>query len=172
MPIRSLERLHIASLPGEGPDHCGKVTLATLNIPESCRSGANGVFRRLEEPRYRQALAPRARDAHKGQHGHVVIVGGGPGMSGAARIAGEAALRSGAGLVSIVTHPEHAAGLNEGRPELMVRGVEDAADARALLAKADVVLCEKSYWQTSLWSSMPTGLHFSRRQAQRRPMRF
>jgi NAD(P)H-hydrate epimerase len=81
----------------------------------------------------------RSRESHKGCFGHVLLVGGAPGYSGAVRLAGEAALRTGAGLVSVATHPDHAATLNQGRPELMVRGVDKAEDLDSLLEKATVV---------------------------------
>jgi hydroxyethylthiazole kinase-like uncharacterized protein yjeF len=60
-------------------------------------------------------------------------------MAGAARLAGEAALRAGAGLVAVATHPAHAAVLGAGRPELMCHGAAAAADLDALLERADVV---------------------------------
>jgi NAD(P)H-hydrate epimerase len=87
----------------------------------------------------RSWLAPRKRDAHKGDFGHVLIVGGGPGMSGAVRLCGEAALRSGAGLVSVATHPSHHAMIASGRPELMCHAVEAAKDLKPLLERATVI---------------------------------
>jgi NAD(P)H-hydrate repair Nnr-like enzyme with NAD(P)H-hydrate dehydratase domain len=54
-----------------------------------------------------QRLHLRASDAHKGDFGHILIVGGGYGMSGGCRSVGEAALRSGAGLMSITKPKEH-----------------------------------------------------------------
>lgn len=124
---------------GDGPDFTGELRLAGLDIPERCRAPATGVIRALSDDVLASALKPRARDVHKGLHGHVVVVGGAPGMSGAVRIAGEAALRSGAGLVSVVTHPVHAGSLNTGRPELMVRAVQTADDASPILKRADVI---------------------------------
>ncbi|EKE67864.1 bifunctional ADP-dependent NAD(P)H-hydrate dehydratase/NAD(P)H-hydrate epimerase [Gallaecimonas xiamenensis] len=67
-------------------------------------------------------LPRRSATAHKGQSGRLLLVGGNRGMSGAIRMAGEAALRSGAGLVSVQTHPDSAVAVSIGRPELMVRG--------------------------------------------------
>jgi len=103
------------------------------------------------------ALPPsRQRNAHKGHYGHVLVVGGDRGMSGAARLAGEAAARSGAGLVSIATRPEHAAMLSVTRPELMAHGVWDEHGLRKLLAGATVVAAGpglgKSLWARTLLS--------------------
>jgi NAD(P)H-hydrate epimerase len=67
------------------------------------------------------------------------VIGGARGMPGAARLAGEAALRSGAGLVTIATDPAHAPMLNLGRPELIVHGVAQRRGLGPLLAKADCI---------------------------------
>ena len=61
-------------------------------------------------------------------------------MAGAVALAGEAALRAGAGLVSVATRPEHLMMLNARRPELMCHGIGKAADLAPLLARADVIV--------------------------------
>jgi NAD(P)H-hydrate epimerase len=61
-------------------------------------------------------------------------------MAGAVALAGEAALRAGAGLVSVATRSVHAAVLTTRRPELMCHGVEDGGGLAPLLARADVVV--------------------------------
>ncbi len=77
-------------------------------------------MRRIDGHIAARALPPRRRSAHKGAHGRVVIVGG-HAMPGAALLAGEAALRTGAGVVTIATRAEHAAAILARRPELIVR---------------------------------------------------
>jgi NAD(P)H-hydrate epimerase len=84
--------------------------------------------------------APRLRNAHKGSFGHVLVIGGDHAMAGAVRLAGEAALRSGAGLVTVATRAEHAAAVSAGCPELICRGVENGQQLRALMAKASVIV--------------------------------
>jgi len=84
-------------------------------------------------------LERRDRLAHKGANGHVLIVGGDYGYAGAARLAGEAAARVGAGLTSIVTRSEHVPVVVAARPELMCRGVATAGDMEALLRRASVI---------------------------------
>jgi ADP-dependent NAD(P)H-hydrate dehydratase / NAD(P)H-hydrate epimerase len=87
-----------------------------------------------------KSLPPRARTAHKGNFGHVLVVGGDYGMGGAVRMAAEACARVGAGLVSVATRPEHVMMLNIVRPEIMAHGIEKADQLLILLQKADVVI--------------------------------
>ena len=124
---------------GDGQDYCGEVVFAGLGIPAKCRQGSKPEFRRIDDDQLQRTLAPRGRSAHKGDFGHVLIVGGGAGMPGAVRLCGEAALRAGAGRVSIATDPGHAAIIVASRPELMSHGVTGAKDLTELLDKADVV---------------------------------
>lgn len=83
----------------DGPDHAGTVHLDTLGVESDALPATPGIaLTRLEA---RHCLPPRAKNSHKGQFGHVGIVGGAPGMVGAALIAGRAALRQGAGSVTV-----------------------------------------------------------------------
>jgi hydroxyethylthiazole kinase-like uncharacterized protein yjeF len=124
---------------GDGPDYCGTIAFADLGVPSKCRQSQNAAFRRINDSYVAQALTPRRRSAHKGHFGHVLIVGGGPGMPGAVRLCGEAALRAGAGLVSIATHPVHATTITGSRPELMAHGIASPDDLVPLLENADVI---------------------------------
>jgi len=121
------------------PDYCGELLYDGLEISDECRAGVDPEFRRIDDALMRDALPPRRRAAHKGDFGHVLVIGGGEGMPGAVRLCGEAALRAGAGLVSIATAPSHAAILAATRPELMPHGIAAAADLEPLLEKADVI---------------------------------
>lgn len=124
---------------GEGRSHAGRVEFAGLEVPDRCRDTSKAIYRRIGEAAIANALPPRRRDAHKGNFGHVVVVGGGAGMPGAVRLCGEAALRSGAGRVSLATDPEHAAVVVATRPELMSHAIRAAGELAPLLAKADVL---------------------------------
>lgn len=79
-----------------------------------------------------QWLKPRRPCAHKGEHGRLLLVGGDKGFGGAIRMAGEAALRSGAGLVRVLTHIEHVAPMLAARPELMVQELTDETLAQSM----------------------------------------
>ena len=100
-------------------------------------------------------LPPRARDAHKGDCGHVLGIGGEHGTAGAIRLCGEAALRSGAGLVSLATRSENIVALNSARPELMAHGVHGPQELQPLLDRADVLAVGpglgQGAWGHALW---------------------
>lgn len=120
-------------------EYCGALAYEGLDIPEECRNAVAAECSRIDDALLEAALPPRRRTAHKGDFGHVLVVGGGEGMPGAARLCGEAALRAGAGRVSVATAPAHAAILAATRPELMCHAVADTADLEPLLEKADVI---------------------------------
>lgn len=69
-------------------------------------------------------MPTRAQNSHKGSCGKVTVIGGDIGMAGAPRLAGESCLRAGAGLVAVVSRPQHLPIINAGRPELMFWGCE------------------------------------------------
>jgi len=123
---------------GAGPEHVGHVVFDGLQVPPETYAVTTPVARLLGEADVLEALPRRRRVAHKGDHGHVLVIGGGPGMPGAARLAGEAALRSGAGLVTLAAHPENA-GVVAARPELMCIAARSASDLQTALSRATVV---------------------------------
>ena len=122
-----------------GPELAGQVCFSELEISAECRASERPILRRMQKRIIREALPPRRRTAHKGRFGHVLVVGGGPGMPGAVRLCAEAALRSGAGLVSVATHPGHSNFIPAARPELMCHAVGTPADLEPLLERASVI---------------------------------
>jgi len=103
---------------------------------------------------FKSLLSPRPRDAQKGLFGHVLITGGYTGMLGAVCLAGAAALRTGAGLVSIITLPEHVAAIANRSPEIMVYGVKNSKDIKNLnsvFIKSTVIVIGPGLGQTK-WS--------------------
>lgn len=104
-------------------------------------------------------LPPRKKDSHKGDFGHVLLVGGGPGMPGAIGLAALAALRSGAGAVTIATRPEYAHGAFLSLiPEAMVYGINNSADLQPLIKRATICVLGPglgdSPWAEMLFSSL------------------
>jgi NAD(P)H-hydrate epimerase len=82
----------------------GKLVVADIGIPASVIEALDGPRIHLLTPRdVCDLVAPRLADSHKGDYGHVLIVAGSPGKTGAAHLAALGALRSGAGLVTVAT---------------------------------------------------------------------
>jgi NAD(P)H-hydrate epimerase len=135
----------------DGPDFAGNISFSDLQTPESVRDSIADSGILIREDKIRENLQPRRRNSHKGTFGWVLGVGSNTGMSGALRLCGEAALRSGAGKVTLATHPAHADLLNLACPELMVRGVERAEQLQNLLQQVDVVVTGTGLGQDS-WS--------------------
>jgi ADP-dependent NAD(P)H-hydrate dehydratase / NAD(P)H-hydrate epimerase len=140
---------------GAGLDACGECELATLELPASVFDDERAGASLLDWDEVRRLLLPRPRNVHKGLFGHVLAIGGDHGMGGAIRLAAEAALRSGAGLVSVATQPEHLAPLLSARPELMVSAIGGAQELDGPLEKASTIalgpgLGQRS-WGHALW---------------------
>jgi hydroxyethylthiazole kinase-like uncharacterized protein yjeF len=107
---------------GEGRAHVGRLWFDDLGIAPDESPTAD-----LLGP---AAAAPRSITSHKGSHGQVLVVGGGPGMQGAARLAARAALACGAGRVYVDLLAQRASEpADPGRPELMRGSLSEVRDA-------------------------------------------
>jgi hydroxyethylthiazole kinase-like uncharacterized protein yjeF len=115
---------------GEGPARTGVLEFDDLDVAVATAPSIPYV-EALRWPRLAGALPRRSPVAHKHQSGHLLILGGERGMGGAVLMAAEAALRSGAGLVSVVTRPVHVSGVLARRPEIMVLGVDEGLEGVA-----------------------------------------
>jgi hydroxyethylthiazole kinase-like uncharacterized protein yjeF len=120
----------IACKPGlvtlDGPDYAGELAVDTLGLDPEALLPARGHL--TTAPVLAHALKPRPRNSHKGTYGNVVVVGGAAGMTGAALLAGRAALLCGAGRVYIGLMDAIAPALDPVQPELMVRNAADVID--------------------------------------------
>lgn len=134
---------------GLGPNYVGKLFFDDLDVPAELYTRVKSECLVLDEHRLASCLPARRPVCHKGQFGHVLIVGGDVGMAGAARMAAEAAARTGAGLVSVATRQQHAAIMTLSRPELMCHGVESKHELLPLLDKASVVVIGPGLGQSS-----------------------
>ena len=116
----------IAGKPGlltaEGADCCGEISIASLGLDVQNIHPASG--HRIDISGFSQHLGPRRRNSHKGSYGNVGILGGAPGMAGAALLAARAALRLGSGRVYVGLLEEHAPTYDPLQPELMLRSPE------------------------------------------------
>ncbi len=126
---------------GEAANQVGcDLVLDDLGLPDSAWSREATGASLLSQGELSVSLPARQRVSQKGDYGRLLIAGGGLGMGGAIRLAAEGALRAGAGLVSVVTHPEHVAGLLAARPEAMIHGSGTGEIPQHLLERADVAV--------------------------------
>jgi ADP-dependent NAD(P)H-hydrate dehydratase / NAD(P)H-hydrate epimerase len=124
---------------GAGREYAGEILFDDLEVPPAVYHDIAASAQRLTPAELRSLVRRRPRDSHKGAFGRVLVIGGGPGMAGAARLCGEAAYRTGAGLVTLATHPAHATGTGAACPELLVYGVRSAPALTPLRAAASAV---------------------------------
>lgn len=116
----------IALKPGlltlDGPDHAGIITVRTLDLAREDYPPAEG--QRIRPALFRARLEPRILNTHKGSYGSVGVIGGAPGMTGAALLAARAALKLGAGRVYVGLVDEAAPAVDPTQPELMLRDLD------------------------------------------------
>jgi len=118
----------------------GEVRIADIGIPRRVLEETGTHLWLLEDADAARAFPPRQPASHKGAFGHLLIVAGGLGKTGAAVLAGTAALRTGAGLVTVAT-PEPALPIvAAGRPELMTEPLPVDADGGLAAAAIGRVL--------------------------------
>jgi len=84
-------------------------------------------------------LPPRKKNAHKGDFGKALIIGGDSGMIGAVTLAASAALRVGAGITRVATRCQHAKFISITTPEIMAHGVKNKKDLQKLMEKSTVL---------------------------------
>ena len=126
---------------GVGRGLAGEVEVATLDLPPAWIAAQAGDMGWFQGQPGRWMLPVRPHVAHKACFGRLLVVGGAPGMAGAPRLAAEAALRCGAGLVSVATDPSHVGGWLAALPEAMCHGTASASELRPLLDDAGLVVC-------------------------------
>lgn len=90
-----------------------------------------------------QLLPRRSLNSHKGDHGHVQVIGGDYGYGGAALMASQAALSSGAGLVSCLTRPEHVSAYISRCPEIMVSGIDSGLELMPFISTEKMAKANK-----------------------------
>ncbi|PLW81879.1 bifunctional ADP-dependent NAD(P)H-hydrate dehydratase/NAD(P)H-hydrate epimerase [Kineobactrum sediminis] len=135
----------------DGPDCCGILVFADLGVPAEVYRQSAPDWLRLDLDLLLAQLPSRPANAHKGNYGTVLVVGGDYGMGGAVALAAEAALRAGAGLVRVATRAEHVAAVIARTPEAMPVSVGSGQALKPLVDSADVLVVGPGLGQ-SPWS--------------------
>jgi NAD(P)H-hydrate epimerase len=143
---------------GAAVDYRGDLEFADLETPQSLSAALVPAMKRLVLEELERALPRRPRSAHKGSCGRLLLVGGGPGMPGAIRLAAEAALRVGAGLVYVATHRDSVVSVLAGRPEIICSSISSEAELTNLVSKVDGIVVGpglgQSAWAYGLWRAL------------------
>jgi len=117
--------------------YCGEVIVADISIPEIAVDDENVALALITPRDVLPHVGPRLAPTHKGTYGHVAIVAGSPGRSGAAVMCARGAIRGGAGLVSVMTDAETAKLVHAGSIESMTYS---GSDLQAFLANKSAAL--------------------------------
>lgn len=167
----------------QGLEHRGELVMDDLNVDSKVYEQVVADTRLIDQHLINSALPARTLNAHKGSHGHLLVVAGGKGMAGAGLMAAEAALRSGAGLVTLATRPENIMAANIRCPEIMTCALDDEQALLPLLSRVDALLVGpglgQSDWSAALLkvlaqSALPSvwdadGLNYLAQQTENKP---
>ena len=133
---------------------CGELHVAQIGSPAALFKDDHSIFLSVNEPNlFAQLFRPRVSDSNKGLYGHVLVIAGARGKTGAAAMAGTAALRAGAGLVTIASAGSAISAIASYTPEIMteplaetdsgsiaLRALDDGAVAQVLKRKNVVAI--------------------------------
>ncbi|HEX5070905.1 MAG TPA: NAD(P)H-hydrate dehydratase, partial [Vicinamibacterales bacterium] len=119
----------------------GSLIVADIGIPSAVIAAVDGPWvELLTPPSVRGLVQTRAQDSHKGDYGHVLIVAGSPGKTGAAALAAIGALRSGAGRVTVATPAGCVPVVSALAPEFMTLALPEDANGGVALEAIDAIL--------------------------------
>ena len=137
----------IAHILPPASERVGELVVAPIGIPPSLFDRPELKLELVEEGAVRPFFRKRKKDTHKGTYGHVLVVAGSVGKSGAAALAGRAALRTGAGLVTVATAAGVLPSVARAMAELMTEPLAETPKgtiAAAALPRAAALLKGKS----------------------------
>ncbi len=141
---------------GAGPEYSGVVLLDDLGVVAPALPQFAPLMRRIDEAEIAASLPRSPREAHKGTSGRVLVVGGGGGMPGTLRLAGTAALRVGAGLVSVAGAVENLVAVTAANPELIYLPTSHTSSLQEPMRAADVLAIGpglgQGEWAQRLWA--------------------
>ncbi|MDG1818877.1 MAG: NAD(P)H-hydrate dehydratase [Porticoccaceae bacterium] len=148
---------------GRGPALCGEIIYHSLDIDETLFEQQSSSSQLMNLDDLLEAYPDRDADAYKNQFGHTMVVGGDLGFGGAVVMAAESALKTGSGLVSVATRPQHVSAILARQPEIMASGIISGQELEPLLDKPSVLIVGpglgRSPWSEQLLQkAVATGL--------------
>ena len=141
-------------MTGQASSFCGEVVLDSLEIPIAAYNIESSDSEILRLGSLLGHLPTRVKTAHKYHFGHAMVVGGELGFGGAAILAAQSCIQTGAGLVSLCTRSEHIGSMLARQPEVMTRAIDSGQELEPLLDAASVLIIGpglgKSAWSEQL----------------------
>jgi len=125
---------------GEARGYTGEIIFDDLQADKEILDSHPGDASLCQLASLTGSFPHRPSHAFKNSSGHLLVIGGNEGMGGAPLLAASAAIRCGAGLVSVATRPENTVAIIACQPELMAKGIEKTQDILPLIEKADAVV--------------------------------
>ena len=136
----------------EGKNYCGKLILKDLGL--SMNKNVSPAVNEFSFEDIKKNIPIRKENAHKGDHGKLLIIAGDEGFGGAGIMSSESGLKTGAGLVRLLTRKPHVSASLAKNPEVMVSGSDNAQDLEANLEWPDAVVAGpglyENYWSEQI----------------------
>lgn len=133
--VLQIPKLGLYLYPGSGC--AGKLVIEPVGLSWDAVSSVDSGLNVLEESQVREMIPRRRSHSHKGTYGKVLLIAGSDGTTGAAVLAGKAILKTGAGLLTILSYPETLNALRTNLPEAMTRTL-DAKDVKRSIQALDL----------------------------------
>ncbi len=136
----------------EGKNYCGKLILKDLGL--DMNKNVSPTVNEFSFEDIKRNIPKRKENSHKGNHGKLLIIAGDEGFGGAGIMSSESGLKTGAGLVRLLTRKSHVSASLAKNPEVMVTGADNAQDLEANLRWPDAVVAGpgmfENYWSEQI----------------------
>ena len=143
----------------KGKNYCGKLILKDLGL--GMNKNVSPTVNEFSFEDIKGDIPKRKEDSHKGDHGKLLVIAGDVGFGGAGIMTSESGLKTGAGLVRLLTRKSHVSASLARNPEVMVSGADNAQNLEANLGWPDAVVVGpgmfENYWSEQiLYKLIPT----------------
>ena len=135
-------------------EYLGEINLVNIGIPEGVKEKNSESIRIIHEENYKKLIPKRGIYDHKGSYGKTVILAGSMGMTGAAYITTEAAVKTGSGLVSLVVEKDIQPILSSKLIEAMTVNYDEEEKISKLINEANVIICGPGLGKKDINKSM------------------
>ena len=135
-------------------EYLGEINLVNIGIPEGVKEKNSESIGIIHEENYKKLIPKRGIYGHKGSYGKTVILAGSRGMTGAAYITTEAAVKTGSGLVSLVVEKDIQPILSSKLIEAMTVNYEEEEKISKLINEANVIICGPGLGKKDINKSM------------------